>query len=37
MLDFIQFDDDFVLAKMYPPRLIRGVELTPPACARSTT
>jgi trk system potassium uptake protein len=24
MLDFIQFDDDFVLAKMYPPKPIRG-------------
>ena len=27
MLDFIRFDDDFVLAKMYPPKLIRGVGL----------
>ncbi len=25
MLDFIRFDDDFVLAKMYPPKLVRGV------------
>ena len=25
MLDFIRFDDDFVLAKMYPPKFIRGV------------
>ncbi|HWU48110.1 MAG TPA: TrkA family potassium uptake protein [Humibacter sp.] len=24
MLDFIEFDDDFALVKMYPPRLIRG-------------
>ncbi|MFT4235335.1 MAG: TrkA family potassium uptake protein [Microbacterium sp.] len=27
MLDFIQFDDDFVFAKMYPPKLIRGQQL----------
>ncbi len=27
MLDFIRFDDDFVLAKMYPPKLVRGVGL----------
>lgn len=27
MLDFIQFDDDFVLAKMYPPKAIRGMTL----------
>mgnify|MGYP003558833537 FL=1 len=27
MLDFIQFDDDFVLVKMYPPRSIRGLTL----------
>lgn len=27
MLDFIQFDDDFVLAKLYPPKAIRGVPL----------
>ncbi|GGA67155.1 potassium transporter [Pseudoclavibacter endophyticus] len=27
MLDFIQFDDDFVLAKLYPPRIIRGLPL----------
>lgn len=27
MLDFIRFDDDFVLVKMSPPRLIRGVAL----------
>lgn len=27
MLDFIQFDDDFVLAKLYPPRNIRGLPL----------
>ncbi|MHA7984195.1 potassium channel family protein [Rathayibacter sp. CAU 1779] len=28
MLDFIEFDDDFVLVKMYPPKVIRGVSLT---------
>jgi len=28
MLDFIEFDDDFVLVKMYPPKLIRGITLT---------
>ncbi|MGN6127203.1 MAG: potassium channel family protein [Humibacter sp.] len=28
MLDFIEFDDDFVLVKMYPPKVIRGVTLT---------
>jgi trk system potassium uptake protein TrkA len=28
MLDFIQFDDDFVLVKMYPPKPIRGLNLT---------
>ncbi|KQQ03708.1 TrkA family potassium uptake protein [Rathayibacter sp. VKM Ac-2803] len=28
MLDFIEFDDDFVLAKMYPPKPIRGLTLT---------
>lgn len=27
MLDFIEFDDDFVLVKMYPPKAIRGVAL----------
>lgn len=27
MLDFIQFDDDFVLAKMYPPKAVRGMSL----------
>ncbi|GAB3299103.1 TrkA family potassium uptake protein [Pseudoclavibacter sp. RFBJ3] len=27
MLDFIQFDDDFVLVKLYPPKAIRGVPL----------
>lgn len=28
MLDFIRFDDDFVLAKMYPPKFIRGIALS---------
>ena len=27
MLDFIQFDDNYVIAKMYPPRSIRGLAL----------
>lgn len=27
MLDFIEFDDDFVLVKMYPPKPIRGLNL----------
>lgn len=27
MLDFIQFDDDFALVKMYPPKPIRGIAL----------
>lgn len=27
MLDFIRFDDDFAIAKMFPPRLVRGVGL----------
>ena len=28
MLDYIQFDDDFALVKMYPPKPIRGLNLT---------
>ncbi|MFA5606683.1 MAG: TrkA family potassium uptake protein [Leucobacter sp.] len=28
MLDFIQFDNNYVIAKMYPPRSIRGMSLT---------
>jgi trk system potassium uptake protein TrkA len=28
MLDFIEFDDDFALVKMYPPKPIRGLNLT---------
>lgn len=27
MLDYIRFDDDFVMAKMYPPRAIQGLSL----------
>ncbi|HEV7955902.1 MAG: potassium transporter [Microbacteriaceae bacterium] len=27
MLDFIEFDDDFALVKMYPPKPIRGISL----------
>jgi trk system potassium uptake protein TrkA len=27
MIDFIEFDDDFALVKMYPPKVIRGVPL----------
>jgi trk system potassium uptake protein TrkA len=28
MLDFIEFDDDFALVKMYPPKPIQGLNLT---------
>ncbi|MCI2957267.1 TrkA family potassium uptake protein [Agromyces atrinae] len=28
MIDFIEFDDDFALVKMYPPKPIRGKNLT---------
>lgn len=28
MLDFIQFDDNYVIAKMYPPRSIRNLSLS---------
>ena len=28
MIDFIRFDDDFALVKMYPPKAIRGKSLT---------
>ena len=28
MIDFIEFDDDLVLVKMYPPKPIRGLSLT---------
>lgn len=27
MLDFIEFDDDFAMVKMYPPKSIRGIPL----------
>jgi trk system potassium uptake protein len=27
MLDFIEFDDDFALVKMFPPKAIRGISL----------
>ena len=27
MIDFIEFDDDFAIVKMYPPKFIRGVGL----------
>ena len=27
MLDYIQFDDQFAIVKMYPPKHIRGVSL----------
>lgn len=28
MLDFIEFDDDFAMVKMYPPKSVRGVPLS---------
>jgi trk system potassium uptake protein TrkA len=28
MLDFIEFDDDFAIVKMYPPKEIRGITLS---------
>ena len=28
MIDFIEFDDDFAIVKMYPPKPIRGLSLT---------
>lgn len=28
MLDFIEFDDDFAMVKMYPPKSLRGVPLS---------
>ena len=28
MLDFIEFDDDFAVVKMYPPKPIRGISLS---------
>ena len=27
MIDFIEFDDDFAIVKMYPPKPIRGISL----------
>jgi len=27
MIDFIEFDDDFAIVKMYPPKIIRGMPL----------
>ncbi|MBU1586646.1 MAG: TrkA family potassium uptake protein, partial [Actinobacteria bacterium] len=27
-LDFIEFDDDFAIVKMYPPKPIRGIALS---------
>ncbi|SEM72780.1 TrkA family potassium uptake protein [Cryobacterium sp. TMT1-3] len=34
MLDFIEFDDDFALVKMYPPKAIRGLNLVDSAVRR---
>lgn len=34
MLDFIEFDDDFAIVKMYPPKPIRGITLTESAVRR---
>lgn len=28
MLDFIEFDDDFAMVKMYPPKPVRGIPLS---------
>ena len=28
MIDFIEFDDDFAIVKMYPPKPIRGIPLS---------
>ena len=28
MIDFIEFDDDFAIVKMYPPKPVRGMSLT---------
>ena len=36
MLDFIEFDDDFAIVKMYPPKPIRGMSLTESHVRRST-
>jgi trk system potassium uptake protein TrkA len=34
MLDFIEFDDDFAIVKMYPPKPIRGLTLAESAVRR---
>ena len=34
MLDFIEFDDDFAIVKMYPPKPIRGITLAESAVRR---
>jgi len=34
MLDFIEFDDDFAIVKMYPPKPIRGISLAESAVRR---
>lgn len=34
MLDFIEFDDDFAIVKMYPPKPIRGIPLSESAVRR---
>jgi len=34
MLDFIEFDDDFAIVKMYPPKPIRGITLSESAVRR---
>jgi trk system potassium uptake protein TrkA len=34
MLDFIEFDDDFAIVKMYPPKPIRGMTLAESAVRR---
>ena len=34
MIDFIEFDDDFAIVKMYPPKPIRGIALAESAVRR---
>ena len=34
MIDFIEFDDDFAIVKMYPPKTIRGITLSESAVRR---
>ena len=37
MIDFIEFDDDFAIVKMYPPKPIRGLAADASRkCAAST-